>query len=123
MWSEFKEFAIKGNVVDLAVAVVIAGAFGAITTALVDNIIMPFAGVLIGGVDFTSLSYFVGDAEIQYGLFIQAIVDFFIIALALFVFVKVITRLQRKQEVEEEIEEEVDPQLELLTEIRDLLKK
>ena len=59
---------------------------------------MPFAGVLIGGVDFTSLSYFVGDAEIQYGLFIQAIVDFFIIALALFVFVKVITRLQRKQD-------------------------
>ncbi|KGA96075.1 large conductance mechanosensitive channel protein MscL [Alkalihalobacillus alcalophilus ATCC 27647 = CGMCC 1.3604] len=120
MWKEFKEFAIKGNVVDLAVAVVIATAFGSIVSALVDNIIMPFVGVLVGGIDFSNLSYLVGDAVIQYGLFIQAIVDFFIIALALFVFVKVINRLKRK---EEEVEEEVDPQVELLTEIRDLLKK
>ncbi|WP_413376983.1 large conductance mechanosensitive channel protein MscL [Alkalihalobacillus sp. 1P02AB] len=121
MWKEFKEFAIKGNVVDLAVAVVIATAFGSIVSALVDNIIMPFVGVLGGGVDFSNLSYLVGDAVIQYGLFIQAIVDFFIIALALFVFVKVINRLKRKEEEIEE--EEVDPQVELLTEIRDLLKK
>ncbi|KYG33308.1 large-conductance mechanosensitive channel protein MscL [Alkalihalobacillus trypoxylicola] len=122
MWKEFKEFAIKGNVIDLAVAVVVATAFGNIVSALVDNLIMPLVGVVIGGVNFSGLYYLIGDARIEYGLFIQAIVDFFIIALSLFVFVKVINKLKMKQEEIEE-EEVVEPQVELLTEIRDLLKK
>ncbi|GAF66509.1 large-conductance mechanosensitive channel [Bacillus sp. TS-2] len=122
MWKEFKEFAIKGNVIDLAVAVVVATAFGNIVSALVDNLIMPLVGVVIGGVNFSGLYYLIGDARIEYGLFIQAIVDFLIIALSLFVFVKVINKLKMKQEEIEE-EEVVEPQVELLTEIRDLLKK
>lgn len=125
MWKEFKEFAFKGNVVDLAVAVVIAAAFGQIITALVNNIIMPLVGILIGGVSFESLTLAVGDAVVEYGFFIQALVNFFIIVFSIFVFIKLFNHLKRKEEaVEVAIEEEaVDAQVELLTEIRDLLKK
>jgi large conductance mechanosensitive channel len=122
MLKEFKKFALKGNVIDLAVAVVIAAAFGKIVSALVDYIIMPLVGTLLGGISFEHLTATVGDAVIEYGLFIQAIVDFIIIALSLFVFIQAFTRLKRKEEIVEKAPV-VDPKVELLTEIRDLLKK
>jgi len=116
---EFREFAIKGNVIDLAVAVVIGGAFGKIVSSLVEDIVMPLVGA-IGRVDFKSLLWQVGDAKILYGKFIQTCVDFMIIALAIFVAIKVINRLHRR----EEAKPAPPPRQEvLLEEIRDLLKK
>jgi large conductance mechanosensitive channel len=121
--NEFKDFAMKGNVVDLAVGVVIGGAFNKIVSSLVNDIIMPLIGVLTGGVDFKDLSYIVNDAEIKYGMFIQNIVDFLIIALSIFVFIKVISKLnKKKEEVKKEEEKKLTMDQELLTEIRDLLK-
>jgi len=124
MMREFKEFALKGNVLDLAVGVVIGGAFGKIVSSLVDNIIMPLVGVLLGGLDFTSLSLVVGSSTIKYGVFIQSVVDFLIIAFSVFIFIKVSTSLIKKKEVEVKIEEEpeVNQVEEYLKEIRDLLK-
>lgn len=127
MWEDFKKFAIQGNVLDLAVAVVIGGAFGKIVSSLVDNIIMPLVGVLLGGHSFEKLSIKIGDAVIQYGMFVQSIVDFFIISMSIFIFIRLLVKMKIKKEegmTEEENEEEteVDPQIELLTEIRDLLK-
>jgi large conductance mechanosensitive channel len=118
--TEFKEFINKGNVMDMAVGMIIAGAFGSIVTALVDNILMPIVGMLLGGVNFAELSIKVGDAAIVYGAFIQAIVDFLIIALVIFVIVKNINKM-KKEEPEEPAEDPAD--IALLTEIRDLLKK
>lgn len=121
MWNEFKKFAMKGNVLDLAVGVVIGTAFGKIVSSLVDDIIMPLVGLLGGGVDFKSLSITINDATIKYGLFVQNIVDFFIIAFSIFLFIRVINRLKRKEEVKQEAPK-VDQKEELLKEIRDLLK-
>lgn len=122
MWQEFKEFAMKGNVLDLAIAVIIGGAFGKIVSSLVSDIIMPLVGLLIGGLDFSGLQIQVGDEQILYGLFIQNVVDFFVIALAIFVFVKAISKL--KKPVEETEPEPVPTNTEiLLMEIRDLLKR
>jgi large conductance mechanosensitive channel len=116
---EFREFAMKGNIVDLAVAVIIGGAFGKIVSSLVEDIVMPAVGA-IGRVDFKSLLWQVGDAKILYGKFIQTCVDFMIIALAIFVAIKVINRLHRR----EEAKPAAPPRQEvLLEEIRDLLKK
>ena len=116
---EFREFAMKGNIVDLAVAVIIGGAFGKIVASLVEDIVMPAVGA-IGRVDFKSLLWQVGDAKILYGKFIQTCVDFMIIALAIFVAIKVINRLHRR----EEAKPAPPPRQEvLLEEIRDLLKK
>nr|NIV32019.1 large conductance mechanosensitive channel protein MscL [Anaerolineae bacterium] len=98
MLKEFRDFVNRGNVVDLAVAVIIGGAFGAIITSLVDDIIMPLIGVIIGGVDFASLSITVGEASILYGSFIQAIVNFLIIAFVLFLIVRSFTKLQKEEE-------------------------
>src|SRR5690625_6291938 len=81
MWEDFKEFAFQGNVIDLAVAVVIGGAFGQIVNSLVENIIMPSVGALLSGISFEGLSYTVGNAEITYGVFIQSVFDFFVIAI------------------------------------------
>ncbi|WP_167629170.1 large conductance mechanosensitive channel protein MscL [Listeria valentina] len=121
---EFKEFALKGNVVDLAIGVVIGAAFGKIVSSLVDNIIMPLVGMVLGGLDFTELSVKIGDATLKYGLFIQSIVDFLIVALALFVFIKVLLSLSRRRNAEEEeAEPEVTPSEEYLKEIRDLLQE
>ncbi|EDO0251795.1 large conductance mechanosensitive channel protein MscL [Listeria monocytogenes] len=122
MLVEFRDFALKGNVLDLAVAVVIGAAFGKIVSSLVDNIIMPLVGVLIGGLDFTDLSFKVGKSVIQYGAFIQSIVDFIIIAFAIFIFVKVLTSFIKKKEQTVE-ETPVPPTEEYLKEIRDLLKE
>ncbi|WP_439443729.1 large conductance mechanosensitive channel protein MscL [Listeria aquatica] len=121
---EFKEFALKGNVIDLAIGVVIGAAFGKIVSSLVDNIIMPLVGMVLGGLDFTKLSVKIGDATLKYGLFIQSIVDFLIVALALFVFIKVLLSLSRRRNAEEEeAEPEVTPSEEYLKEIRDLLQE
>ncbi|GAA0086866.1 large-conductance mechanosensitive channel protein MscL [Clostridium sp. CTA-7] len=124
--NEFKDFAMKGNVLDLAVGVVIGGAFNKIVSSLVNDIIMPLIGVLTGGVNFKDLSYTVKGAELTYGMFIQNIVDFIIIALSIFVFIKVVSKLNRKKEEEVEAKKEEEKKLtmdqELLVEIRDLLK-
>ena len=123
MLKEFKAFIERGNVIDLAVAVIIGGAFGAIITSLVDDIIMPIIGVLLGGVDFTSLSIQVGDAAILYGNFIQATVIFVIVAFVLFLVVRGYNSLKKSEE-EEAAAAPPEPSAEeaLLTEIRDILK-
>ena len=117
---EFREFAIKGNVVDLAVGVIIGAAFGKIVASLVGDIFMPLLGTLIGGVDFSGLSVQFRDAKILYGKFLQTCVDFLIIAWAIFLAIKVINRLKR----DEPAAPAAPPRQEqLLEEIRDLLKK
>ena len=119
--NEFKEFISKGNVIDLAVGVIIGGAFGKIVTSVVNDILMPLIGIVIGGIDFTGLTIKIKDATIYYGMFLQNVIDFLIVALCIFVFIKFINRFNKKEEIKEEVK--VDPQVELLTEIRDLLKK
>ena len=124
MWNEFKKFAFKGNVVDLAVGVVIGAAFGKIVSSLVKDIITPLLGMILGGVDFTDLKITFGKSSIMYGNFIQTIFDFLIIAAAIFMFVKVFNKLtsRREEEKEEKIPEPTKEEV-LLGEIRDLLKQ
>lgn len=127
--NEFKEFIARGNVLDMAVGVIIGGAFGKIVTSLVDNILMPLIGVIIGGIDFSNLSVTIGSganpAVIGYGLFIQNIIDFLIVAACIFFIVKFVSKLSRKKQAEEPAPEppKKDEQVVLLEEIRDLLKK
>jgi large conductance mechanosensitive channel len=123
--SEFKEFIMRGDVVDLAVGVIIGSAFGKIVTSLVNDILMPIIGILIGGIDFSNICIEVADAKIMYGSFIQQIIDFLIISLCIFIFIKVIAKFTRKKDNEEEAVEEVKKSEEvlLLEEIRDLLKE
>jgi len=121
MMKEFKEFAMRGNVVDLAVAVIIGGAFGKIVASLVGDVVMPIVGLLLGGVNFTGLSLTVGDAMIRYGAFIQAIVDFLIIAFVIFLALKALNKMKK---AEPPAAPPAPPAQEvLLGEIRDLLKK
>ena len=120
--NEFKEFISRGNVVDMAVGVIIGGAFGKIVTSLVNDILMPLIGTVLGGLDFTSLILKVGDAKIAYGTFIQSIVDFLIIAFCIFIMIKLFEKLKRTEDKEEE-EEKKEEYIVLLEEIRDLLKK
>ncbi len=122
MLSDFKKFALKGNVVDLAVGVIIGAAFGKIVTSLVNDVIMPLIGLLLGGISFQKLEIKIGDAVVAYGIFIQTIVDFIIVAFSIFLFVKLFNRLKRKEE--EVATEPPAPTKEeiLLAEIRDLLK-
>lgn len=122
MWNEFKKFAMKGNVIDLAVGVIIGGAFGKIVSSLVADVIMPIIGILLGGVKFTNLMINIGKTELRYGQFIQNVVDFFIIAFSIFLFVKFINRFKKKEEPAPVVEK-IDRQEELLAEIRDLLKE
>lgn len=118
--NEFKEFISRGNVVDMAVGVIIGGAFGKIVTSLVNDILMPIIGTILGGLDFTSLSIKIEDANIAYGTFIQSVVDFLIIAFCIFIMVKFFEKLKKKEEkVEEPKKEEY---IVLLEEIRDALK-
>ena len=116
---EFREFAVKGNVVDLAVAVIIGAAFGKIVSSFVADIVMPLVGLALGGIHFESLAVQVGEARIQYGKFIQSIVDFAIIAWVIFLMVKLINRFHRR---EQEKPAEPPRDVQLLEEIRDLLK-
>lgn len=150
---EFKDFAVKGNVMDLAIAVVIGAAFGKIVTALVGDIIMPLIGIILGGRNFSSLTVVIGESEIRYGAFIQSIVDFAIIALVIFLFIKFLNKFKSKvdslinqesdevandnisKEVEEikaikeeaptisDADDEIKNQTKVLLEIRDLLKE
>jgi len=131
--SEFKEFAMRGNVIDMAVGVVIGGAFGKIVSSLVGDIIMPVVGVITGGVNFTDLKLTLKEAvdsapavTINYGSFIQTMVDFLIIAFCIFCVIKALNTLKNKLPKEEEAapaEPETPVDIALLTEIRDLLKK
>ena len=126
--NEFKEFISKGNVLDLAVGVIIGGAFQKIVTSLVNDVLMPVLGIIIGGHDFTKLTIKVKDATIYYGTFIQNILDFLLMAICIFLIVKVFNTLKnnidKKKEVKEEKEEIVKSNEEvLLEEIRDILKK
>jgi len=122
---EFKAFAVKGNVLDLAVAVVIGAAFGKIVSSLVEDIIMPIVGLFLGGVDFTGLSYKLGDATVAYGVFVQSIVDFVIVAVAIFMVVKAINKMQKPVETPAEPAAPAAPSEDtlLLREIRDSLRR
>lgn len=132
---EFKEFAVKGNVVDMAVGIIIGGAFGKIVSSLVNDVIMPPIGKLIGGVNFTDLKIVLTDAvvangevvtpevAILYGSFIQTVIDFLIIAFVIFMAIKAINKLKREKPAEPEAPAAPPADVQLLTEIRDLLKK
>lgn len=122
IFSEFKAFAMRGNVIDLAVGVVIGGAFGAIVASLVGDVIMPLLGVLTGGLDFSGLSYTVGDASIAYGKFIQAIFTFLIVAFAIFLFIKGLNATKKKEVEAPAAPAPPSKEEILLAEIRDLLK-
>lgn len=133
--SEFKDFAMRGNVLDLAVGVIVGGAFNKIVSSLVENVIMPIIGLFTGGISFENLEYTLRDEVgntpalvLKYGLFIQNVVDFLIIAFSVFVMIKAISKLNRKKEdndIAKDEEKEETPTKEeiLLTEIRDLLKE
>ncbi|HMT21229.1 MAG TPA: large-conductance mechanosensitive channel protein MscL [Promineifilum sp.] len=122
MLKEFRDFITRGNVIDLAVAVILGAAFTAIVNSLVNDIIMPVIGALLGGVDFTSLAIPVGDASITYGNFIQAIINFLLIALVLFLIIRSLNRMNREKEAAPAAPPEPTAEETLLREIRDLLR-
>ena len=119
--NEFKTFISRGNVVDMAIGVIIGGAFGKIVSSLVNDISMPLIGIVLGGLDFSSLSIKINDATIAYGNFIQTIVDFLIIAFCIFVMIKIFEKFKTKEEKKKE-EPVKSSEVILLEEIRDLLK-
>ena len=121
MWKDFKEFALKGNVLDLAVGVIIGAAFGKIVTSLVENIIMPIVTLLIGKVDVSDLAY----KSIKYGAFIQSVIDFLIIAFSIFLFIRIVMKLgERLRGPKEEVEEvPAETQEDVLKDIRELLRQ
>ena len=127
---EFKEFAVKGNVVDMAVGIIIGGAFGKIVSSFVTDVIMPPIGVLLGGVDFANLSLTVREAtetaeavKVNYGAFLNTIIDFIIIAFVIFMAIKAMNKMKKKEEEKPAVPPAPTKQEVLLTEIRDLLKK
>lgn len=130
---EFKSFAIKGNAIDMAVGVIVGGAFGKIVSSLVNDILMPLIGLLLGGIDFSQLKVQIGDAVVMYGSFIMTVVDFLIISFCVFLLVRAINKLKaplstitkgkEHDEAEPPVAVPVPQEEELLTEIRDLLKK
>ena len=124
VFGEFKDFIARGNVMDLAIGVIIGSAFGKIVTSIVNDILMPIIGIIIGGIDFSGLSLKIGNATINYGMFIQNVIDFLIVAICIFFLAKIIERITNKKEKKEEIIEEPkkDEQIILLEEIRNLLK-
>lgn len=129
MWKEFKEFAVKGNVMDLAVAVIIGAAFGKIVSSLVNDVIMPVIGLIVGGIDFTGLKIVltpvsgdVAEVAILYGTFIQTVVDFLLIALSVFFVVKLLSKFKKKEEVKPAAPAPPPQDVVLLKEIRDILK-
>ncbi|MBR9922737.1 MAG: large-conductance mechanosensitive channel protein MscL [Bacteroidetes bacterium] len=136
MWKEFKSFIMKGNVLELAVAVIVAGAFGAIVSSFTNDVIMPPLGMLLGGVDFSDLAITLQEAvvgaegevvsdavQIRYGIFIQKIIDFLIIAFAIFMLLRTYKRMQKKKEEAPAAPPAPTAEEKLLAEIRDLLKK
>lgn len=130
MMSEFKSFAMRGNVIDMAVGIVIGGAFGKIVSSFVNDVLMPPIGVLVGGVDFSDLAIVLKEASgdvaavtLNYGSFIQTLLDFVIIAFAIFMVVRTMNNLKRKEEAAPAAPPKPSAEVELLTEIRDALKK
>lgn len=130
MLQEFKAFAMRGNVVDMAVGIIIGGAFGKIVSSFVSDVIMPPIGILLGGVDFSDLSLTLKEASgdvaavtIKYGVFINTVIDFIIIAFAIFMVIKAMNSLKKKEEEKPAAPPEPPADVKLLTEIRDLLKK
>jgi large conductance mechanosensitive channel len=130
MLKEFKAFALKGNVLDLAIGVIIGGAFGKIVTSLVNDIIMPLLGILLGRINLSNMKWIIREAEgdkaelaVLYGAFLQNIVDFLIIAISIFLFTKLLSSFKKKEEVKPVEPPKPSREVELLTEIRDLLKK
>ncbi len=121
MLKEFKKFIAKGNVLDLAVGVIVGGAFSSIVTSLVNNIFTPIIGLIVGGVDFSSLSITFRDTKIMYGAFIQSVIDFLIVAFCLFIVVKTVNKVTHKKE-EKTAKPVKSEELKTLEEIRDLLK-
>ena len=123
MIKEFKKFIARGNVLDLAVGVIVGGAFSSIVTSLVNNIFTPLIGLILGGVDFSNLSITFKDTQIMYGAFIQSVIDFLIVAFCLFIIVKFVNRLTRKKEEKKEEKKDTrSAELKTLEEIRDILK-
>lgn len=120
MVSEFKEFAMKGSLMDMAVGIIIGAAIGKMVGALVDSILMPLIGLVMGGVDFSTLAVKVGDASVNYGAFIQALIDFTIIAFVIFMLLRMINKMKKAQEEEPD---EPSDEVVLLGEIRDLLSQ
>lgn len=125
MLNEFKQFVMRGNVLDLAVGVIIGGAFGKIVGSLVNDILMPLIGVMLGGLNFSTLALTVGAAEVKYGVFIQSIIDFLVIAFVIFLIVRTANNLNKKEEAAAPPPPPPAPSNEekLLAEIRDLLAK
>ena len=121
MLKEFKKFIARGNVLDLAVGVIVGGAFSSIVTSLVNNIFTPVIGLIVGGVDFSNLSITFKDTKIMYGAFIQSIIDFLIVALCLFIVVKAVNKVTHKKE-EKTAKPTKSEELKTLEEIRDILK-
>lgn len=122
MLKEFKKFIARGNVLDLAVGVIVGGAFSSIVTSLVNNIFTPLIGLVLGGVNFSSLSITFKDTKIMYGAFIQNVIDFLIVAFCLFIVVKIVNKITHKKEEKKEEPPKKSVELETLEEIRDLLK-
>ena len=122
--SAFKKFISRGNVIDMAVGVIIGGAFGKIVTSLVNDIIMPLIGLALGKIDFASLMFKIGDAEIKYGVFIQTVVDFLIVAFCIFVVIQIFEKFKKKEAEKPEEPPAIvkSDEVILLEEIRDLLK-
>ncbi len=127
---EFKEFAVKGNVVDMAVGVIIGGAFGKIVTSLVNDLVMPALGIAVGGINFSSLAVTLKDAVgdkpavvLKYGVFLQTVFDFLIVAFAIFMAIKAMNKLKRAEPAPPPAPPAPSREVELLTEIRDALKK
>lgn len=123
MWKEFKAFALKGNVLDLAVGVIIGAAFGKIVTSLVEDLIMPIIGLLMGGVDLNGLHLKYGDAVLNYGTFLQTVIDFLIVAVSIFLFIKLISKFKKKEDNKPAAPPAPSNEEVLLAEIRDLLKQ
>jgi large conductance mechanosensitive channel len=130
MLKEFKNFAMRGNVIDLAVGVIIGGAFGKIVTSLVNDLLMPIIGVVLGGVNFSGLKYVitpavgdVAETAILYGAFIQSVIDFIIIAFSIFMFIKILSAAKKKEEEQPAPEPAAPSSEQLLAEIRDILKE
>lgn len=123
MFKEFKKFIARGNVLDLAVGVIVGGAFSSIVTSLVNNIFTPIIGLILGGIDFSSLSLTFRDTKIMYGAFIQSVIDFLIVAFCLFIVVKFVNKITSKKEQKKKEEVKVkSAELATLEEIRDLIK-
>lgn len=127
MLQEFKKFAVRGNVMELAIAVIVGGAFSKIVSSLVDDVMMPVLGIFVGGFDVSALSMTVGEATVKYGNFLQTIIDFLIVAGSIFLFVQMLNKARAAFEREQEKQPKAPPapskEEQLLTEIRDLLKQ